>query len=180
MNKYGKFTEPGTIHFERLLPGPIDRVWNYLTQPELRGKWLASGSMDLRLGGKVELVFNNNSLTPHDELPPEKYKNLGEVSTMHGEITRLDAPRLLSYTWSETSGESEVTFELTPKGDDVLLKLTHRNLGDDRDTLLSVGAGWHTHLGILADKLNGREPKPFWDTHMRLEKEYAKKLDSNT
>lgn len=62
MNNYGKFTEPETLQFERLLPGPKERVWDYLTKSELRGKWLASGSMDLREGGNVKLVFNHQTL----------------------------------------------------------------------------------------------------------------------
>lgn len=179
MNNYGKFTEPETLQFERLLPGPKERVWDYLTKSELRGKWLASGSMDLREGGNVKLVFNHQNLTPHDDPIPEKYKDQGEVSTMHGEITCLDPPHLLSYTWGESQGfESEVTFELIPKEENVLLKLIHRRLGDDRETLLGVAAGWHTHLGILENKLENREPKPFWDTHIKLEEEYEKKLDN--
>lgn len=178
IDTYGKFTEPETLRFERLLPGPIERVWDYLTKSELRGKWLASGSMDLREGGNVKLVFNHQNLTPHDDPIPEKYKEQGEVSTMHGKVTRIDPPRLISFTWAETQGESEVTFELTPKGENVLLELTHQKIGDDREMLLEVSAGWHTHLDIMTDKLNGREPKPFWAKHIKLEEEYEKKLDT--
>src|SRR5262245_18404599 len=29
----------GAISFMRVLPGPIERVWAYLTEPEKRGKW---------------------------------------------------------------------------------------------------------------------------------------------
>ena len=29
-----------TLELERLLPGPIERVWDHLTQPELRETWL--------------------------------------------------------------------------------------------------------------------------------------------
>jgi uncharacterized protein YndB with AHSA1/START domain len=47
MDKYGTIIAPNTIRFERLLPGPIERVWAYLTDPEKRAKWLASGPMDL-------------------------------------------------------------------------------------------------------------------------------------
>lgn len=176
MNKYGTFTEPGTIYFERLLPGPIERVWAYLTESEKRCEWLAAGEMDLRVGGKVELTFNHENLTPHTEKVPDKYKAHAEESTMEGRITQLDPPHLLSYTWAEASGESEVTFELTPNGNEVLLKLTHRRLGDKRATLISVAAGWHTHLGILLDKLTGRNPKGFWSIHSRMEKEYANRL----
>ena len=48
----GTITEAGTIRFERLLPGPIERVWAYLTESDKRAKWLAAGDMDLRPGGE--------------------------------------------------------------------------------------------------------------------------------
>jgi hypothetical protein len=40
--------------------------------------------------------------------------------------------------------------------------------------LFRVGAGWHTHLEILADRLEGKEPQGFWKVHMPLEEEYEK------
>src|SRR3546814_12005966 len=53
---------------------------------------------------------------------PERYKDLEGGHTFHGRITRCDPPRLLSYSWGgEPEGGSEVTFELTPRGGDVLL-----------------------------------------------------------
>ena len=173
MENYGKFTGPETIRFERLLPGPIERVWAYLTESEKRGQWLAAGTMELKIGGSVELHFNHNNLTPHEDPIPEKYKQHEEGSTMQGQITQLDPPHLLSYTWGEDAGfDSEVTFELIPKDDKVLLILTHRRLGDDREMLKGIGAGWHTHLGILIDKLHNRTPKPFWDEHTKMEDKY--------
>ena len=39
-----------------------------------------------------------------------------------------------------------------------------------------VMGGWDVHTGILADVLNGVEPRPFWKTHAALEKEYAAAL----
>ncbi|HEY1755821.1 MAG TPA: hypothetical protein VGG72_10525 [Bryobacteraceae bacterium] len=36
-----------TARFERLLPGPIERVWDYLTQPDLRRTWLAESAGDI-------------------------------------------------------------------------------------------------------------------------------------
>ena len=52
MNEYGVITHPDTVRLERLLPGPIERVWDYLTDSKKRGTWLATGTMDLRVGGK--------------------------------------------------------------------------------------------------------------------------------
>jgi hypothetical protein len=28
--------------------------------------------------------------------------------------------------------------------------------------MINVAGGWHTHLGILVDRLNERVPPPFW------------------
>ncbi len=175
MSDYGVVTEAGTVRFERLLPGPIERVWAYLTQSEKRSTWLASGPMELRVGGRVELTFRHADLSPHAEPPPEKYKQYENGVSTHGRITRCEPPRLLSYTWGGEPGDSEVTFELTRRGQDVLLVLTHRRLGD-RAAMLHVAGGWHTHLGILADRLNDREPRSFWSTHAGLEAEYEKRI----
>ena len=41
---------------ERLLPGPIERVWAYVTESDKRATWLAGGEMELRVGGKVHAV----------------------------------------------------------------------------------------------------------------------------
>lgn len=36
MNARGVVIAPGTIRFERLLPGPIERIRDYLTEPDKR------------------------------------------------------------------------------------------------------------------------------------------------
>jgi hypothetical protein len=70
---------------------------------------------------------------------------------------------------------SEVAFELAPRGKDVQIIVTHRRLGN-RELMVSVAAGWDTHLGILEDRLKGVEPRPFWTTHAKLEREYEARL----
>lgn len=175
--EYGVFTDPGTLRLERFLPGPIELVWEYLTESEKRGKWLARGEMELRIGGEVELNFNHAELTAHPDTTPEEYKD-EECASVHGRITRLAPPSLLSYTWEWGDELTEVTFELSPQGDKTELILTHR-LISKRGQMISIAAGWHTHVGILIDKLNGDEPMPFWKTHAELEKVYEAKLSVN-
>ena len=175
MDEFGVVTAARTVRLRRVLPGPIERVWAYLTESDKRGRWLASGAMELGVGGRVELNFRNAELTPHGETPPERFKSAA-CSTLRGRITRCDPPRLLSYTWGDDPNDpSEVTFELTPQGENVVLELTHRRL-PERTTMVRVASGWHTHLGILVDHLNGREPLPFWSTYLRLEAEYERRL----
>jgi hypothetical protein len=42
----------------------------------------------------------------------------------------------------------------------------------DRNTMLNVGAGWHPHLDLLAARLTGGTPTPFWDGWVQLKSEY--------
>lgn len=170
MEKYGSIIAPGTLRFERSLPGPIDRVWAYLTESEKRGKWLAKGEMELFEGGKVDLHFKHQELSPLPDIVPEKYKNMEEGHHFTGTMLKVNSPHLLSFTWD---GGSEVTFELSEQAGRVLMVITHRKLGDKKTTLLSVSAGWHNHVGILISNLEGTVPAPFWKTHTELEAIYA-------
>jgi len=175
---YGAVTGPGEVRIERLLPGPIERVWAYLTESEKRGRWFASGPMELKPGGKLELIFHNSQLSHHNEPTPEKYQKYeGYKST--GEVTRCEPPRVLTFLWGEEKGPpSEVTFELSPRGKEVLLVLTHRRLAS-RGNMVGVSGGWHIHLAILSDILHGVPPRPFWSNHAKLEAVYEKRIPAD-
>jgi uncharacterized protein YndB with AHSA1/START domain len=173
--KYGTVVGPGEVRFERILPGPIERLWAYLTEPEKRAKWFAIGPMELRPAGKVEFVFYNSKLSHQKEPVPEKYQKF-EGYTTTGEVTRCEPPRLLSFLWQQEQGvETEVTFELSSRGKEVLLVLTHRKLAA-RAGMINVSGGWHVHLAILADILNGVDPRHFWPAFAKLEVDYEKRI----
>lgn len=175
-NTYGTVLESGAVRFERLLPGPIERVWSYITEPEKRVTWLAGGEMDLRVGGKVMLEFDNSRLSPEGEAVPERYRQHNCAVTNPGRITQLDAPHLLAMTWGDKgdgSPASEVVFELRQQGKKVLLTLTHRRLTSSMEGLM-VSCGWHVHLGVLVAKLNEDTPPPFWARFDQLERHYRK------
>ncbi len=173
MNDYGVVTAPGTLRIERLLPGPIERLWTYLTDAQKRREWLAGGDMELRNGGPVELVFRNADLSDGDDRPPAKYAKYGGEIRIRGQVTACEPPRLLSYTWGDEG--SEVSFELTPRAEKVLLVVTHRKLAT-RGGMVSVAGGWHAHLGLLEDRLNDRPAGSFWATHSRLDAEYERRI----
>lgn len=166
---FGVATEAGTVRIERVLPGPAERVWAWLTESDKRARWLAAGETELQVGGRVELVFRHSELSR--EASPERYRKYeGHVS--HGRVTRCEPPRILSYTWPEKNDQdSEVTFELTPRDDSVLLVVTHRRLADAA-AMVNVASGWHAHLGILIDRLTEHEPRGFWSAHADAEREY--------
>ena len=172
---YGTITEAGAIRFERLLPGPIERVWAYLTESEKRGAWLASGPMELREGGAYELVWNHAALTTPDDRPPARYAD-ADGFRMVGRVLRADPPRLLVHEWNEPDGSSsEVEFALADEDGKVRLILTHRKL-PSRAMMVGVAGGWHAHLSILQARLEGVAPPPFWATHGRIEPEYEDRI----
>ena len=178
MNDYGVLTAPDTLRIERLLPGPIERVWQYLTESDKRATWLAEGSVEPRVGGKVDHTFRNSQLTPNDDTPPPKYSHCSGDIPMLGTVTAWEPLSLLSYIWNAGSPEeSEVSFELAPHDGKVKLTVTHRRLTNANERL-SVAGGWHTHLNILRDRLEGKTPQGFWKTHTRLEAEYTQRLAS--
>jgi len=177
MNGYGKVIGSGTIRFERILPGPIERVWEYLIDSDKRQLWLASGKMEPRVGAKVALSYDNTGLSPDKTPPPEKYKGRGRATTHHT-VTRFKPPRFLTLTWGDDKNPSEVSFELSAEGDGVRLVLTHRRL-PGRSSMLSVGPGWHAHLAVLSDRLNGRTPGAFWTLFSNLEDYYEKNVPAD-
>ena len=175
MSNYGIVTEAGTVRFERLLPAPVERVWEYLTDSELRRTWFAAGDMELRPGGGLTLLFRNSELATDDEEVPEKYRQY-EGMESKGEVIRAEPPRLLVFEWFEENGPpTEVSFELEPRGDQTLLTLTHRRL-PNRAMTVDVSGGWHLHLDVLGDVLAGRERQPFWPKNARYAEEYEERI----
>lgn len=170
-DQFGKFQSRGEVRILRTLPGPIERIWEYLTDPAKRARWFAGGPMEPRVGGKMELVFRHANLSP-GEVPPDKFKQVHEQGfTMPGTILRWEPPRVLSYTFDE---DSDVTFELTPQGKEVLLVLTHHARGADLPEVPGYASGWHTHLTLLLALLEDAPLPPFWATHLKLKAEYEK------
>lgn len=170
---YGVNVATDTVRFERLLPGPIERVWEYLVDPDKRGQWFASGMLEPRVGGTFALRFENAGLTA--EPVPERYQGHAGVFEGLERITQFEPPRLLAFTWTGADGASEVSFELSPAGDRVRLVLTHRRLS--RVDRQDVSGGWHVHLAVLETVLAGGEPPAFWSLLAEVEAVYAQRDD---
>jgi uncharacterized protein YndB with AHSA1/START domain len=169
LDGFGAVTEPATLEFQRVMPGPIDRVWAYVTDGDLRRRWLAGGEMTLELGAPFELVWRNDELTDPPGVRPD---DMAAEHRMASRITALDPPRRIAFTWM---GSGEVSIELTPRGETTLLTLTHRGV-PNRSTLLGVSAGWHSHFDVLEARLAGRTPAPHWDNWRALRAAYETRM----
>ncbi len=178
MNDYATLIENDTLTLERILKGPIETVWACLTESEHKAKWLSGGDVEPRVGGKVTHHFDNQKISDTPEPTPEKYSDMPDQVTMTGEVLAWEPYNLLSYSWDEGDGSSsEVIFKLSEhKGDKVKLILIHTKVPDTKDFKVGVSAGWHTHLNILRNVLEGKKPGGFWSVHMPLEAEYEERL----
>ncbi len=173
MEAFGISPEENTVRIERLYPGPIERLWAYITESELRKTWFASGEFDLRPGGETNLLFRHCEITSSE--PPEKYREMhtkGHLST--GTVTRCEPPHVFSFLWATSDGDnSEVTFELSQEREQVRLVLTHRRLCN-RDAMANVASGWHLHLHVLRNCIDGKRNDDFWDMLAEIEPEYQR------
>lgn len=162
-----------TLTLHRDLPGPVARVWAYLTDAQRLAEWLAEGPVGPGVGAPARLTFDHDRLTPHPDPVPERFAG-ADGYVLDGTVTVWDPPVRLAFTWPEPSAPaSEVTFDLAPLGDRVRLTLTHRRIGHDPGTRVGFGAGWHTHLDVLDAKLQGVTPGPYWPAYLAHEATYA-------
>lgn len=176
MSNHGEILEDGSMRFVRLLPGPIERVWSWIAEGEKRARWLCGGGDIVAVGQTIKFDFLHENLTPHDEALPEAYKEMEKGVSFDVVVTVCDAPSHAVIEWPGARGvPSIVDFRLSPEGDQVKLVLTQR--GDiNAEELVSAAAGWHAHFGIMADKLSGETPQPFWTVHEALAADYRKRF----
>ena len=168
-NVRGTLAGGHTLQMQRRLPGPIERVWSYLTDSDLRRQWLASGTMTLQPGASFELVWRNDELSSSAAERPDGFSAESRATCQFVEV---EPPRRMRYLWP---GVGEVSIELEAVEGEVLLTLTHRQLVGDR-LILNVCAGWHAHLVLLVAHLEGTRPPSLWSTWKRLRKDYEEPL----
>ena len=168
MNEYASLTG-NTLRIERRLPGPIERVWAYIVESEKRALWFVGGEWELKPGGVAHVEFDHRRLS--HEATPEEWTGM-DGATMTATITRVDPPRLLAYRADMGGGDSDVTFELRPHGDGVILTISQTPV--DAQGKANFGSGWHAHLDILEDRVRGVKPRGFWTNFNRLLGEYSK------
>jgi uncharacterized protein YndB with AHSA1/START domain len=180
MDDFAERLDAHTLRFVRILPGPIERVWDYLWDGEKRGLWFASGPMPSKVGESFEMRFKHSELSPHSAEPPEKMKEIDRTGhASRNTLLAYEPPHRLVFTFGPEKGiNSEVEFRLDPEGDPkdnkVRFTLTHSKI-PDRQFAVGVSGGWHSHLAILEERANGRTPPAFWDVWRRYDGVYDKR-----
>ncbi len=154
-----RIPDRNTLRFVRHLPGTVERVWAYLTEPTLLAKWFGGGVIADHVGGEVRLEIGAT-----------------------GRVTAYEPPHLLEYTWNEEQASCEpvenalVRWELSEETNGVRLTLTHSRLPEAE--VLAHGAGWHAFLQRLSACIDGREPEPIAELFARFMAEYVPVVQS--
>ncbi len=114
-----------TIHIQKQINTPVERVWRAWTDPATVLQWFGSdpagwgvkADMEVRPGGRFEVTFCNSD---------------GEEQTCFGIYEEVQPFNKLAFTWewkSELGVVSFVTLELAPLGGATQMKFTHANVG---------------------------------------------------
>ena len=114
------------LRFERRLAHSLERVWRAVTEPAELEQWFVA---------------------PVGWTPALGETFAGEGT---GEITALQAPALLRWSW----GGERFAFELPPDGDGCVLVFTHV-FDASYGPAAQHAAGWETYLGRLGALLAG-------------------------
>jgi uncharacterized protein YndB with AHSA1/START domain len=159
-------TEDGrhALSFERTLAHPPTKVWRAITEAEQLRAWFPA-VVEFELTRGAKLCFAPTS---------EQRRRLGlrPDDLTYGEITAVDPPRLLEYTWEQ----DVLRWELTPVSEQgCLLVFTH--ISGDRGTAAAHAPGWHAGLEVVEAQLDGQaiDWSP-WERSEELVEEYARAL----
>lgn len=135
-----------------------EKLWEALTSADFSEKyWFGFRiEVELKAGGKVRI------------LPPKGMEGQGDHA---GEVLVCEPYRKLVYTWNtkdrpelaaKRNGLSRVTYELSPMGSQVKLRLLHENLlpediEKNPNTFRGVNNGWPAVLSSLKSLLETGE-----------------------
>jgi uncharacterized protein YndB with AHSA1/START domain len=136
-----------------------EKLWEALTNGDFSEKyWMGFRiEIELKAGGRVRIV------------PPKDPERYGDHA---GEVLVCEPCRKLVYTWNprdkpelarKRDGLSRVTYELTPMGPLVKLRLIHENLlpedlEKDPNKFQGINNGWPAILSSLKSLLETGEP----------------------
>lgn len=162
-----------TIRLERMLDAPIETVWRYLTEAELREQWFMGGT-DATGVGEFELLVDHDKLSTDDVPYPESYECFKGARSIE-KIFRFDPPHLLETSF-QGGKNGTVTYELFPEGAKTRLVLTHSGIASPVGAQ-DFGSGWTSHLAVLEERLAGRGVRDFWALHMESREAVRKVLE---
>jgi uncharacterized protein YndB with AHSA1/START domain len=128
---------------EVILHAPVSRVWGTLTDKEQLKQW----------------CFDMNAFKPEPGFEFQFYGEKDGTKFLHlCKVLEAEPQKKMKWLWTykDVPGETYVTFELFPQGDQTGLRLTHDNLEslpqDENYAKSNFVEGWNMILGELLPK----------------------------
>jgi len=166
----GSILDLHTVEFKRLIPGPIELAWDYLTKPELLKTWFADMAVEPRVGGAVVIRFSEDEAC--------------NTTGVRGTVSEFRKPHVIAFSWIQQRlqpdgsrkgvDEGSVRFELAERGEKVLLTLLHTGLPIHE--LANHGAGWDSFLRNLDSLMSGRGTLDFMAVFEDLLPRYVERM----
>lgn len=135
----------------RHLKADQSKVFDYISKPEKILEWWGPEG--------VTVPVHDLTLGETGPWMSEMHGSNGNIYTVSGEVTRVDPPNRIGFTWAwhDPEGarghESHVMIELTPKDGGTEFKLTHTELSDE-ESARNHEEGWTSSIGRLVKLLN--------------------------
>ena len=127
------------LRFEVTYPHPIEKVWRAITTSEAIAAWLMPNNFEAKLGHRFEFTSK-----------PQP----GWDGHTYCEVTELDPPRRLAYTWRGGPIDTLLRITLEPVAGGTKLVLEHTGFRGFKALMVSaiMGSGWKriTSEGIPA------------------------------
>ena len=126
-----------------ILAAPREKVWDYLTQPELLAKWFHAPKTAITEGQKLEMF----GVKSGDKL-------------IWGDVRQARAPEYLEYTFTVgPMGDAVSVVKWTLESVDAGTKLTlvHEGMpagAEAAGLLMAIDKGWDEHMGAMRAAIN--------------------------
>lgn len=120
-------TETRTVIVEREIAYPPEKIWRALTQPHLIEEWLMK-----------------NDFKP---VMDHRFSLSADWGSVDCQVTEVEPPKTLSYTWAAYGLESVVTWTLTPTERGTHLRMEQSGFRPDQEQAYQgAKAGWPRFL----------------------------------
>jgi uncharacterized protein YndB with AHSA1/START domain len=126
--------------YEQRFAHPVDAVWQAISQPERLNQWYMRSDFKPVVGHKFRLL-------PHPEVGGDP---------VDCEVLEVTPPRRLVYRWKGgPMMDSIVTWELSPVGQETLLRVTHGGINQLKGYFVTglLGAKWRRFDSSYLDRL---------------------------
>ncbi len=148
-------TATTSIVVDEFYPHPIERVWRALTEPAAIARWLMPNDFEPTVGHRF--TFRTNPLP-----------QFGFDGVVHCEVTEVEPPRRLAYTWTGGNLDTRVSYELETAQQDgragTRLHFEHAGFDfarpNNENAYKGMAGGWQNigrSIGAVLDELAAAE-----------------------